>query len=76
MHIICQEGYYDMLAFMFDPTKHTRFDHVKLNLNVYNDRRRTPFMLCFTPPSATYMGESIYTFHVVHSEILTPIADS
>jgi len=45
-----------MLQFVFDPTKHSQFDHVDIDLNNTNDRARVPFFLSFSPPSATYTG--------------------
>lgn len=53
IHLMCQEGYLNMLEFAFDDTKHTRFDHVDIDLSNRNDRDRLPFFLCFTPPTST-----------------------
>eukprot|EP01041_Mallomonas_annulata_P006565 gene6565-13287_t len=55
-HIICTEGFLDMLTFILDKSKHSEWDHVDLNLRNKNDRDRVPFFLCFTPPTATYTG--------------------
>lgn len=47
------EGYYQMLQFMGDPHNHSTLDTNDLEINVKNDKERTPLMLCFTPPTAT-----------------------
>lgn len=57
LHIICQEGYDTMLAFLLDPLSHSEYDENAIIIDPRNDRRRTPLMLCFTPPTATYMGQ-------------------
>lgn len=57
LHIICQEGFYDMAEFLLDEKNHTSFDKVPIEVNAQNDRRRTAFLLCFTPPSLTYLGQ-------------------
>lgn len=53
LHFVCQEGYEEMLSFMVDPNTHSEFDDNSLELNIKNDRKRTPLLLCFTPPTAT-----------------------
>lgn len=53
IHLMCQEGYLNMLQFIYDETKHSRFDHVEIDLTNENDRDRVPFFLCFTPPTST-----------------------
>ena len=47
-----------MLIFMNDPSKHSKFDDAKIDFNIRNDRNRIPYFLCFTPPTATYVGQS------------------
>lgn len=56
IHIICQEGYYDMLCFLLDEKNHSGFDDVKIEVTGRNERDRTPFHLCFTPPTLTYLA--------------------
>lgn len=56
-HVVCQEGYLEMLEFMMDPSKHSEFDHVKLDFNICNERERTPLLLVFTPPTGTHIGQ-------------------
>lgn len=53
LHMVCQEGYYTMLQFMFNPANRSDLDTNDLELEPRNNRNRTPLMLCFTPPSAT-----------------------
>lgn len=53
LHMVCQEGYYSMLQFMFNPANRSDLDTNELELEPRNNRNRTPLMLCFTPPSAT-----------------------
>lgn len=45
-----------MVSLILDPKNHSVFDDIELDLNILNDRRRTPLLLCFTPPTATYLG--------------------
>lgn len=45
-----------MLRFVVNPANHSAFDDHELDVNVLNDRRRTPLHCVFTPPHATYMG--------------------
>lgn len=57
MHMVCQEGYYNMLAYMFNPANRSGLDDsVDLEVNPANDKRRVPLFMCFTPPCATQMG--------------------
>lgn len=53
-------GYYQMVQFMGDPHNHSTLDTNDLEVNVRNDKERTPLMLCFTPPSATVSFSSFY----------------
>ncbi len=57
LHIICQEGYYEMLEFIVEDKNHSSLDETKLELAPRNDRNRTPLHLCFTPPTLTYLGQ-------------------
>jgi ankyrin repeat protein len=56
LHMVCREGYYDMVAFIENPKNHSEFDDTPLLINTRNENGRTPIMLCFTAPSATCMG--------------------
>lgn len=56
-HVVCQEGYLEMLEFILDPSKHSEFDHVKLDFNICNERERIPLLLVFTPPTGTHIGQ-------------------
>eukprot|EP00602_Paraphysomonas_sp_CaronLab_P013140 CAMPEP_0185041476 /NCGR_PEP_ID=MMETSP1103-20130426/40809_1 /TAXON_ID=36769 /ORGANISM="Paraphysomonas bandaiensis, Strain Caron Lab Isolate" /LENGTH=440 /DNA_ID=CAMNT_0027581213 /DNA_START=38 /DNA_END=1357 /DNA_ORIENTATION=- len=56
LHIACQEGYSAMIAFILDPKNHSEFDDIEVDIDVLNDRKRTPLFLVFTPPTGTYMG--------------------
>lgn len=57
LHMICQEGYFQMLEQLLNPANRSGLDDdVFLEINAVNDRNRTPLFLCFTPPSATRMG--------------------
>lgn len=56
LHFICQEGYPEMLDFMLNPKNHAEADHVELEVDAPNNKRRSPLFLCFTPPHATYLG--------------------
>jgi hypothetical protein len=55
-HIVCQEGYASMLEFILDPKNHSEFDDVTIDIDVLNDRNRTPLFMVFTPPTGTFMG--------------------
>jgi hypothetical protein len=57
MHFICMQGYFEMLEFLDDPQNHSAFDDVQLHFEIKNDRNRTPLMMCFTPPTATYLAQ-------------------
>lgn len=56
LHMVCREGYYDMVAFIENPKNHSEFDDTQLMVNIRNENGRTPIMLCFTAPSATCCG--------------------
>lgn len=56
LHLICQEGYSEMLKFVVDPSNHSAFDDGDLDLNVLNDRRRTPLHYVFAAPHTTFMA--------------------
>ena len=56
LHLICQEGYSEMLKFVVDPKNHPAFDDGELDLNVLNDRRRTPLHYVFAAPHTTFMA--------------------
>ena len=71
LHFICQEGYYVMLEFVIDPKNHSVFEDegglplyfynrssifLVLDINPKDVKGRTPLYLCFTPPTATYLG--------------------
>jgi hypothetical protein len=45
-----------MLEFLELPANHSQFDDVEIEYDIRNDKNRTPLMLCFTPPTATYIG--------------------
>jgi hypothetical protein len=53
LHMVCQEGYLQMLQFMVNPANKSGLDDNELEIEPRNIRNRTPLMLCFTPPSAT-----------------------
>lgn len=53
LHLICSEGYYQMLAYLLDPLNRSGLDVVELNINQMNDRGRLPIFLCFTPSTAS-----------------------
>ena len=57
VHFVCQEGYYQMLTFMEDPHNHSELDRNEIDLKPRNSKNRTPLFLCFTPPTATHMGQ-------------------
>ena len=56
LHLMCQEGYYEMLEFLFNPVNHPERDHVPLEVNMKNNKNRSPLLMCFTPPSKTFLG--------------------
>ena len=56
LHFVCQEGYATMLEFALDPKSHSEFDENEIEIDIRNARNRTPMMLCFTPPTGTYVG--------------------
>ena len=58
IHMVCQEGYFPMLTYMEDPKNHTDLDKNDLEISPKNMRNRTPLFLCFTPPVATFVGQS------------------
>lgn len=56
IHMICQEGYPKMIDFILEPKNHSEADHVEFDIDPLNNKKRTPLLLLFTPPSATYLG--------------------
>ncbi len=53
IHMLCQEGYYNMLTYLLNPANRSGMDSTELEIAPRNDRNRTPLFLCFTPPAAT-----------------------
>jgi hypothetical protein len=54
LHMICQEGYYNMLTYMANPENRSGIDDgVYIDYTAKNDKNRIPLFLCFTPPTAT-----------------------
>jgi ankyrin repeat protein len=56
LHITAEMGYYTMLEFIINPRNHSEFDDTVLAINCRNDKNRTPLMLCFQPPTASFLG--------------------
>jgi len=56
LHICVREGYYAMVEFMINPKNRSMFDNTALNIDVENDKWRSPLHVAFTPPSATFMA--------------------
>lgn len=56
LHFACSEGYYNMVTFMANPANHSDLDKNELEISPKNDKGRSPLFLCFTPPTATYLG--------------------
>jgi len=56
LHFVAQEGYAKMMEFILDPKSHSEFDENEVDVDSKNDRNRTPLMLCFTPPTGTFVG--------------------
>ena len=54
LHIVCREGYLDMVEFMFNPKNRSIFDTTSIVVDVENAKWRTPLHLAFTPPNYTY----------------------
>jgi hypothetical protein len=52
LHMVCQEGYYNMLTYMANPMNRSGLDSEVLDFMAKNDRNRIPLFLCFTPPTA------------------------
>lgn len=53
LHMACQEGYFNMVNYMFNPSNYSGLDSTEVEISPKNDRSRIPLFLCFTPPSAT-----------------------
>lgn len=45
-----------MLEFILDPKNHSEFDDVVVDIDILNERNRTPLFMVFTPPTGTFMG--------------------
>lgn len=56
LHFCCQEGYPDMLDFIFKDSNHSALDDVDVEIDGKNERKRSPLLLCFSPPTATHVG--------------------
>ena len=56
LHFIASEGYETMLDFVFNPKNHSAADDVPLEIDALNNKNRTPLMLCFQPPTSSYLG--------------------
>lgn len=56
LHFIASEGYEEMLKFMFNPKNHTPADDVPVEIDALNNKSRTPLMMLFVPPTASYLG--------------------
>ena len=57
LHLICSEGYQEMFEFLVNPRNHAESDNIPLDVDAKNNRGRTPLMMCFTPPTATFLGQ-------------------
>ena len=58
LHFVCQECYLPMLEFMVDPRNRLDMDKdLVLELDLENDKGRTPLILCFTPPVSSFLGQ-------------------
>jgi hypothetical protein len=53
VHMLCQEGYYNMLTYLLNPANRSDLDSTVLEMSPKTDRNRSPLLLCFTPPAAT-----------------------
>ena len=60
IHMLCQEGYYNMLSYLLNPANRSDLDATELEITPKNDKNRIPLFLCFTPPSATVSSILIY----------------
>jgi hypothetical protein len=56
LHFIASEGYESMLEFLYNPKNHTRSDDVRVEVDALNNKNRTPLMMLFVPPTASYLG--------------------
>lgn len=56
LHMLCQEGYASMFEFLLNPRNHAVTDDIPLEIDARNNRNRTPLMLCFTPPTSSFLG--------------------
>ena len=56
LHMICQEGYPQMLEFMLNPRNHAEADHIQIEVDPLSNRKRSPLFVLFTPPVASYLG--------------------
>jgi hypothetical protein len=61
IHMLCQEGYYNMLTYLLSPANRSGMDSTELEISPKNDRHRTPLFLCFTPPAATVSSTRLLT---------------
>ena len=57
LHLICSEGYHEMFEFLLNPRNHAETDNVPLDIDAKNNKNRTPLLMCFTPPTATFLGQ-------------------
>ncbi len=57
LHIICSEGYQEMFEFLLNPKNHAESDEVPLDIDAKNNKGRTPLQMCFSPPTATFLGQ-------------------
>lgn len=56
LHFICSEGYDSMFEFLINPRNHAESDHIRVDIDARDNRNRTPLMLCFIPPTASFLG--------------------
>lgn len=56
LHFICSEGYDAMFEFLINPRNHAESDNIRVDIDARDNRNRTPLMLCFIPPTASFLG--------------------
>eukprot|EP00596_Hydrurales_sp_CCMP1899_P008985 CAMPEP_0119040646 /NCGR_PEP_ID=MMETSP1177-20130426/10651_1 /TAXON_ID=2985 /ORGANISM="Ochromonas sp, Strain CCMP1899" /LENGTH=369 /DNA_ID=CAMNT_0007005925 /DNA_START=219 /DNA_END=1325 /DNA_ORIENTATION=- len=58
LHFVCQEGFFSMLEFITNKVNRPDLDKdLPLDLNMHNDKDRTPLLICFTPSVSTFLGQ-------------------
>mmetsp|Transcript_11048 Transcript_11048/g.33593 ORF Transcript_11048/g.33593 Transcript_11048/m.33593 type:complete len:471 (-) Transcript_11048:1439-2851(-) len=57
LHIVCQEGFLEMLKFIINPRNRSMFDNAVMQVDPEDTKGRTPLLKVFSPPHMTFSAK-------------------